>query len=236
MDNINENNLSIYKQVLNGMFEIKKSSDWKTDLVNSKLYVKNVEVFEKVIPFFVSFSKKYSCEQIKEIFEACRNEKNKTFNFAAIGRIRTLMNIIYNDKNDRLDMPIKEFMISAYKFSELGEAKREEIIEFCNNHAEKYARQESNGDLMIYNSFIMMEKLQNKFYKLFRCLINVGKPKKKNGNKCSMERVELLWKEKSDDPTADFNEKAFALSNLLGIDSINQETIGDIADSSDDVI
>ena len=234
MDNINENNLSIYKQVLNGMFEIKKSSDWKTDLVNSKLYVKNVEVFEKVIPFFVSFSKKYSCEQIKEIFEACRNEKNKTFNFAAIGRIRTLMNIIYNDKNDRLDMPIKEFMISAYKFSELGEAKREEIIEFCNHHAEKYAKQESNGDLMIYNSMIMMEKLQNKFYKLFRCLINIGKPKKKNGNKCSMERVELLWKEKLNYGSEDLNDRIFILTELLGIDNtINQQ---EIDGTNDDVI
>ena len=51
-----------------------------------------------------------------------------------------------------------------------------------------------------------------------------------------MERVELLWKEKSDNPIADFNEKAFALSDLLGIDMINEETIDDIADASDDII
>ena len=144
------------------------------------------------------------------------------------------MNIIYNDKNDRLDMPIKEFMISAYKFSELGEAKREEIIEFCNHHAEKYAKQESNGDLMIYNSMIMMEKLQNKFYKLFRCLINVGKPKKKNGNKCSMERVELLWKEKLNYGSEDLNDRIFILTELLGIDNtINQQ---EIDGTNDDVI
>ena len=77
------------------------------------------------------------------------------------------MNIIYNDKNDRLDMPIKEFMISAYKFSELGEAKREEIIEFCNMCAERYATKESKGDLIITHSLFTMEKLRDKFLKLF---------------------------------------------------------------------
>lgn len=233
MEQINENNLSLFKQVLSGAFDIKKGSDWKIDLVNSKLFVKNVEVFEKVVPFFISFSKRYDCEQVKEIFEACRN-KNNTFNFAAIGRIRTLMNIMYNDKNNRLDLPIKEFMQAAYDFSELGLAKKNEIIEFCNSQAEKYARQESQGDLMIYHSIVMMEKLQNKFYKLFRCLINVGKPRKKDGNKCAMERVELLWKEREYYNSENLNEKLFILTELLGIDgNVNQQ---EIDGTNDDII
>ena len=81
----------------------------------------------------------------------------------------------------------------------------------------------------------MMEKLKDKFYKLFRCLINVGKPKKKDGNRCPMERVELLWKEREDGNHV-INEKAsFLLADLLGIESINEETIAD-ADMSDDII
>ena len=233
MEQINENNLSLFKQVLSGAFDIKKGSDWKIDLVNSKLHVKNIEVFEKVVPFFISFSKRYNCEQVKEIFEACRN-KNNTFNFAAIGRIRTLMNILYNEKNGRLDLPIKDFMYAAYDFSELGAAKKTEIIEFCNAQAEKYARQESNGDIMIYNSLMMMEKLQNKFYKLFRCLINVGKPRKKDGNKCSMERIELLWQEREYYNSMNLNEKLFILTELLGIDGhVNQQ---EIDGTNDDII
>ena len=235
MKEIDEGSLPTYKQVLQGVFDIKKGTEWKQDITNNRIVVKNVEVFEKVVPIFVSLSKRYDCERIKEIFEYCRDDK-KSYNFAAIGRIRTLVNIIYNDRNNRLDMPIKDFMIATYKFSELGAAKKTEIIEFCNSQAQAYASKESRGDVVIMHSMFMMDKLKDKFYKLFRCLVDVGKPKKKDGNRCSMQRVELLWKEKSDDETRDFNEKAFALSNLLGIDMINQETIGDIADTSDDVI
>jgi hypothetical protein len=82
----------------------------------------------------------------------------------------------------------------------------------------------------------MMDKLKDKFYKLFRCLVNVGKPKKKDGNRCPMERVELLWKEREDGNKV-INEKASLwLSDFLGIDTIHEETIDDIADTSDDVI
>jgi hypothetical protein len=234
MDEIKESNLSTYKQVLHGIFDIKKGSEWSIDLTKERITVKNIEIFEKVVPIFVSLSKRYNCEQITEIFEYCRNE-NKTFNFAAIGRIRTLVNLLYNDRNNRLDMPIKDFMEATYKFSELGVAKKSEIIDFCNNQAELYARQESRGELNINYSLLMMDKLKDKFYKLFRCLVNVGKPKKKDGNKCSMERVELLWKERTDDTTG-INERIFELSNILGIDTINQTTIDDVMNNSDDTI
>ena len=56
---------------------------------------------------------------------------------------------MYNDKNNRLDMPIKDFMIATYKFSELGAAKKSEIIDFCNNQAEHYAQQESRNGVVI---------------------------------------------------------------------------------------
>ena len=224
MDEINEDTLQSYKQVLSGTFDIKKGNEWKFDHTNEKLIVKNVEVFEKVVPFFVSLSKRYDCEEVKKIFEYCRN-KNNTFNFAALGRIRTLVNLVYNDKNNRLDFPIKEFMINAYKFSDRGMAKKNEIIEFCNMCAERYATRESKDNLIITHSLVTMEKLRDKFYKLFRCLVNVGKPSKKNGNMCPMERVELLWKEKEYYTSSDLNEKIFVLSDLLGIDNINTEEV-----------
>lgn len=234
MAEISESSLSIYKQVLNGSFDIRKGKEWKRDLTNNRIIVKNVEVFEKVVPIFASLSKRYDCDTIKKIFDYCRN-KNNTFNFAAIARIKTLVNLIYNDKNNRLDIPIKEFMLAAYKFSEAGYAKKHEIVEFCNSFAEHYANQESVGDLKINYSALMMDKLKDKFYKLFRCLINVGKPKKKDGNVCTLERVELIWNERSDE-TVHINEKIAELSKLLGIDMITETTIDAVADTSDDII
>lgn len=218
MEKIDENSLPAYKQVLSGLFDIKKGNEWKIDMTNEKMIVKNIEVFEKVIPFFVSFSKKYDVDEVKKIFEHCRN-KNKTFNFAALGRIRTLVNLTYNDKNNRLDFPIKEFMEDAYRFSDRGEAKMSEIIEFCNMCAERYATRESKGDLIITHSLVTMEKLRDKFLKLFRCLINVGRAKKKKDNKCPMERIALLWQEKEFYTSTNLNEKIFVLTDLLGIDN-----------------
>jgi hypothetical protein len=234
LDILNEGNLASYKQVLSGSFDVRKGKEWKLDLTTNRLTAKSVEVFEKVVPIYASLSKRYDCDEIKNIFEACRN-KNGSFNFAAIGRIRTLVNLMYNDKNNRLDMPIKDFMIATYKFSELGAAKKSEIIDFCNNQAERYAQQESRNGVVINYSMLMMDKLKDKFYKLFRCLVDVGKPQKKNGNKCSMERIELLWKEKTDG-VADVNKKAFELYTLLGIDDINTTVIDNVSNDNDDIV
>ena len=234
LDILNEGNLSSYKQVLSGSFDVRKGKEWKLDLTTNRLTAKSVEVFEKVVPIYASLSKRYDCDEIKKIFEACRNN-NKSFNFTAIGRIRTLVNLMYNDKNNRLDMPIKDFMIATYKFSELGAAKKSEIIEFCNNQAEHYAQQESRNGVVINYSMLMMDRLKDKFYKLFRCLIDVGKPQKKNGNKCTMERIELLWKEKTDGVT-DVNKKAFELYDLLGIDNITTTVIDNVSNGNDDII
>lgn len=225
MDVITETSLSDYKKALNGTIDIKKADSWGLDTTSEQIKAKNIEVFEKVVPIFVSMSKHYDCEEIKKIFDYCRN-KNQTFNFAAIGRIRTLINIVYNDTNNRLDIPIKDFMIKAYEFSDRVKATKAEIAEFCNSMADKYARMESKNNVNIMNSTVMVDKLRDKFYKLFRCLIEVGKPKKKDGMRCEMKRIELLWKEKEYYTSMNLNEKLFVL-DLLGIEHINHETIID---------
>ena len=222
MENINENNLTTYKGVLNGQYDIKKGKIWAEDNCNGVVIVKNVEVFEKVVPIFVSLSKKYEVDQIRSIFEHCRN-KNNTFNFAAIGRIRTLVNLIYNDKNNRLDLPIKEFMTETYKFIEQGSAKRTDIEDFCNRFAENYARNESRGQLMIAQSVSTMDMLKDKFMKLFKCLVNVGKASKKTGGKLPMEKVELLWKEREWYGSTNLNDKIFILTDLLDIGDVTIE-------------
>ena len=99
IEQINEINIGTFKEVLNGKYTIVKGKDWKLDLDGYKIVVKNAEVFEKVVPIFTSLSKQYNCDQICEIFEFCRH-KGGSFNFAAIKRIRTLVNILYNDKRE----------------------------------------------------------------------------------------------------------------------------------------
>ena len=194
MDIITEDRLNIYKEVLRGKYDIKKGNEWKEDVGANKMTVKNVEVFEKVVPIFISLSKQYEMDKIKEIFNYCRN-KNGTFNFAAINRIRTLVNMIYNDKNERLDLPIKEFMIESYNFSDLGVTTVSEFKSFILGFAMKYMTRASKGDVQITRSVKTMEDAQEKFEHIFKCLVKCSRPNRQN--KFTMERVELLWPERT---------------------------------------
>ena len=209
---ITEDNLNTYKEVMKGTFEIRKGDDWVVNLTNRTMTVKNVEIFEKVIPIYISLSKQYTVDSIKEIFYYCKN-KNGSFNFAAIGRIRTLVNITYNDKNKRLDLPIKDFMIKAYKFSELGTVYKSELSKFISDVAKKYAEDESTREILILNSLTTVNDIIDKFDKIFRCLVNVSRPKK--DGKVTMERVELLWKEREYYNSSDLNENVYILNDFL---------------------
>lgn len=194
MDIITEERLNIYKEVLRGKFEIKKGTEWKDDLSNKKMIVKNIEVFEKVIPIFVSLSKQYEMDKIRDIFEHCRN-KNGTFNFAAIGRIRTLVNILYNDKNERLDLPIKEFMEESYSFSDLGETTKSDYNNFLRSFSIKYANRVSTNVIKVNLAAMTMDDMVKKFDQIFKCLVKCGRPNRQG--KFTMERVELLWPERT---------------------------------------
>ena len=194
MNIITEDRLNIYKEVLRGKFEIKKGNEWKEDLSNNKMIVKNIEVFEKVVPIFVSLSKQYEMDKIREIFEYCRN-KNGTFNFAAISRIRTLVNIMYNDKNERLDLPIKEFMIESYSFSDLGETTKNDYLNFLKSFSIKYANRVSTDVIKVNLAAMTMDDMVKKFDQIFKCLVKCSRPNRQG--KFTMERVELLWPERT---------------------------------------
>ena len=219
---ISEERLSLYKDVMKGHYDIRKGDEWKDDIANKRLIVKNIEVFEKVVPIFVSLSKQYPMSSIREIFEHCRN-KNGSYNFAAIKRIRALVNIVYNDKGQRLDLPIGDYMRKAYQFSELGEVHKSEISKFNIRCAAEYAQQESTGNLQIMKAAITMESLQKAFDQIFKCLINTTRPKK--DGKVRMERVELLWDERESTSTEFMNEQIFKLAEFLGDYEIEETEI-----------
>lgn len=221
---ITEERLNIYKDVLNGKFEIKKGQDWKEDLTHNTMYVKNIEVFEKVVPICISLSKQYEMDSIRQIFEYCRN-KNNTFNFAAIGRIRTLVNIMYNEKNQRLDLPIQEFMRATYDFSDLGTVNKNDIKDFIRRFAGKYAQNESTREILIMHSLTTMTELVDKFEKLFKCLIKTTRPGK--DGKVTMERVELLWNEREQFAGTNLNEKVFIIGDFLNIVDVDKQEIAE---------
>ena len=222
MDQITEDKLGEYKEVLRGNYDIRKGNDWRIDGLNNKMIVKNIEVFEKVVPIFISLSKQYEVDKIREIFEYCRNN-NGSYNFSAIGRIRTLVNIVYNDKNNRLDFPIKKFMEDTYKFSEYGTIKAVELTKFLQKTAYEYAQNASTKEILIDRSILTMESLIKTFKKIFNCLVETTRPKK--DGTITMKRVELLWKEREFYNSENLNHKIFILNDFLNIEDCEVENI-----------
>lgn len=194
MEIITEDRLNIYKEVLRGKFDIKKGNEWKEDLSAHKMIVKNVEVFEKVVPIFISLSKQYEMDKIVDIFNHCRNA-NGTFNFAAINRIRTLVNIVYNDKNERLDIPIKQFMEATYNFSDRGTTTKSDYMIFLRDFSIKYANRVSTDTIKVSMAAMTMDDMLKKFDQIFKCLVKCSRPTRQG--KFNMERAELLWPERT---------------------------------------
>lgn len=212
MDIITEDRLNLYKDVLAGKFDIRKGDDWKEDLINNKMVVKNIEVFEKVVPIFISLSKQYPVESIRNIFEYCKN-KNGSYNFAAINRVRLLVNIIYNDRKERLDLPIREFMNKTYEFSDKKTVHKNEIQEFLIDFTKNYASRVSTNEIIVDRSELTMTMLKDTFEKMFKCLVKTTRPTKEG--MVNMERIELLWQERERNTNININDHLFILDEFL---------------------
>lgn len=213
LDIITEDRINLYKDVLAGKYSIFKGSKWSEDLSKHKIIVKNIEVFEKVIPIVISLSKQYEISTIKDIFNFCKNSGG-SFNFATLKRLRTLINILYNDKKNRLDIPIKEFMNDVYKFIEPKIRTKTELNTFLTEWSLKYARKVSTNKILIEHSTLTLKSLKNKFEVLFRCLVKMTYLKK--GNSIKLEKITPMWTERR---TIDqFNNEiyTYAIEEFLG--------------------
>ena len=207
-----------------GRYELIKSDHWSEDLINKKVYVKDMEIFEKVVPLFVSMSKLYEPTDIKEIFNFCRN-KNQTFNYSAIARMRTLINMVYQSKVKRLDLPIQRFMDKTYEFAEKEKVKKVEIDKFINKFALDYMKAETvDAKCPIYLSEIVSEQVRKSFTTLFKCLVNVSRADKKGFVK--MNKIELMWTTREEKESESYkNKNVYVLAEFLEHVQINKTII-----------
>ena len=232
IDLITEDRLTIYKEVMEGKYDIQKGKKWQEDAKAHTMTVRSIEMFEKVVPIFVSMSKMYEVEDIKDIFNMCRTGTGN-YNFAAIKRIRLLINMVYNYKRNRLDVPIQDFMNSTYDFvlehtDEKGKAKCTvgEINEFIWNFVQSYAKKESTKDIIITVSPVTIDEMNKMMHKIFKCLVEVGKPNK--NHEIKMHRAELIWVErevKEAHRESVKNSKLFQLSEFMDAMKISEEDV-----------
>lgn len=192
LDLFTDTRMEIYKEVMAGMYEIRKGNDWHEDEDRKIMTVKNVEVFEKVVPIFLSMSKRFDIPVIRDIFEYCRT--NNRYNFSAIGRIRTLINLVESDEARNLDVPIKEFMDDAWHYADRVKTNKEEYSKFIIDHVNAYAARESTAQIQIMIAEGAMKRLKNVLERLFKCLVKCTRPNKQG--EFEMERIELLWEKR----------------------------------------
>jgi hypothetical protein len=193
LDLFTDTRMEIYKEVMSGLYEIRKGADWHEDEDKKIMTVKNVEVFEKVVPIFISMSKRFDIPVIKDIFEYCRTPQGR-YNFAAIGRIRTLINLIESDEAKNLDVPIKKFMGDAWTFADKVKTDKKEFEAWIIQHVNEYALSESTPDIKILMAEGALKRLNNVLTRLFKCLVKCSRPNK--AGEFEMERMELLWEKR----------------------------------------
>ena len=212
---ITDERLSIYQDARKGKYEYKKGDDWTENVEEKTMTVKSIEVFEKVIPVFMSLYRMFSLEDIKSIFEYCHKG---SYNFSAIRRIRTLATIMYNEKRDRLDIPIREYMNDVNSFVDAHEedgVTKAELEKFINDFSVKYATRDSSAEIPILMSKNAMEEIQKSLMEIFKCLVDIGRPRK--DKTMQLHKCELLWQEKNDDVNK-FNDavaRTFILGDML---------------------
>ena len=192
LDKFNDTNLAIYREVMAGLYEIRKGDDWTENENTKVMTVKNIEVFEKVVPIFLSMSKRFEIPVIKDIFEFCKTSGK--YNFAMIGRIRTLINLIESDEARNLDLPIKKYMTDCWNFADKAKSTKDELKRFIGQHVNEYAELASGGGVDIPKSNLTNERLNKVLERLFKCLVQCTRPNKQG--EFEMQRMELLWQKR----------------------------------------
>ena len=235
LDIITEDRLYIYNDVMKGLYDIRKGKEWNVDEHSKIMTVRNVEVFEKVVPLVVSLSKMFDISDIQDMFEHCK--RGNTYSFAAIHRLKSLCNIIYNSKLQRLDFPIEKFMKDSYDLVDdcpQGICPKLRLEQFIRDKAQEYAVGDSTDEIIITRSPLTMESLYKNLMDLFKCLVNVSRPRKNKENKKNpdekvvvLEKAMLLWDDKNS-KTDKFNQQLLYLGDLLDNLEVSEERIQSI--------
>ena len=236
MDQITEDRLHIYQDVMKGLYDIKKGDEWKENVLDKVMIVKNMEVFDKVVPIFTSMSRYFDIDDIKSIFTYCQNS-NGTYSFAAIHRVKLFMNMYFNAKLNRLDKPIKQFMDDTYQFVDMhqqlngGDCPINEFHQFIHDKVLEYARQDSTDEIIIEYSTLTMESYTKTLTEIFKCLVQVSRPRgPKSAQVVHLEPYEMMWKDKHEKYTT-FGEQVQYLSEFLDRMEVKETRL-----SADDVI
>lgn len=193
LDHINDGNIDIYKELMQGSYEIFKDEKFEVDRNENNLYCTDIEILEKNIPIVTGLYKFYNCDTIKDIFKYCIESKQNKINYTKLKRICRFVNIEHNRKRKRLDFPIMNFVKSAHDWAiENHITTAQDILKWQANYAVRYAN--SIKDVVVDDN-LYLEKIFEIIKELWSVVIIQQRPK---NNKISITPFELLWTHKTD--------------------------------------
>lgn len=214
LEQINDNNIDIYREILKGNLDILRGKDDNNIRIreDNAIYAENIEVVEKNVPLILSFYKYYSIDTIKSIYHYCTDSKTNRINFAKLDRIKRFISIVNSIKKSRLDFPIYRFVIDSKKFAiENPVTTKDTIDNFLSCYAVKIA---NNVKDLIVEDVVYLKMVHEKITNLFKVLIDQSRPYK---GKINLEPFKLIWETKDifDKEYGGINTKIFFLQELL---------------------
>lgn len=213
LNHINDENIDIYKDILNGSYNIFTDDEYKEIRIENNIYAEDLEVVLKNLPIYLTLYKFYSPEIIIEIFEYCKDKKTNRINYSMLNRIRRFVTIEENRMKKRIDFPVLKYIIEAQKFAqENNYVEKSTMTEWIGQYTTKICN--TIKDVIIDDTYFLDE-----IYNIAKELFDIVVVKKgtKNGL-IHIEPFKLLWEKKIDfsDVFGQYaNSKEFFLQDLI---------------------
>ena len=236
LDHISDDNVDLYKELMEGNYSIFRDKEYKEMREDNKLYVKDIEIMERNLPIVMYLYKYYDFNTIKDIYTHCIDKKNNRINFAKLARIKRFISIEQNRKKKRLDFPVLKYIKDAQDWaSRTMKCTKEEISEFLKDYACKYAN--SVKDVVIEDREYL-NKIYEIICELWKVVIDQSKPK--NGI-VTIYPFEMLWKTKQEINTIYTNNitNQFFLQELVegmkDVDNVDDNDIEEYENNLDEL-
>ena len=192
LNHINDSNIDIYKDILNGAYNIFKDDEYKETREQNNLYVEDIEIVLKNLPIYIKLYKFYNPETIIDIYSYCVNKKNNRINFSQLERIKRFVTIEDNRRKKKIDFPVYKFILDAQKFAKNNEyIEKEKIVEWIANYAAKIANVVKN---VAIDDKEFLENIFELTKELFDIVVVKGQTKR---GIIHIEPFKLLWERKT---------------------------------------
>jgi len=193
LDHISDENVDLYRELMEGNYNIFRDEEYKEMRKDNNLYVKDIEIMERNLPIVMSMYKYYNFDTIKDIYKYCIEKKKNRINFSKLGRIRKFISIEQSRRKKRLDFPVLRYIKDAQEWADrVMKCSKEEIQEFLKEYACKYAN--SVKDVVVEDK-TYLEKIYEIVCELWKVVIEESSPK--NGI-VTIRPFEMIWKTKQE--------------------------------------